>query len=311
MPIIDMLTEIHDMLMTRVHQKRDWMDKKDCIIVPTCKKMLDRAVKESVGYKVLWDGKESYTVKGRGSSVCVSLKNRTCSCRVWDLTGVPCSHAVSAIQESRQNPIEYVARWYTKETYLRTYSYTLEPIKGEDFWDDVEGEVVLPPVIVKQLRGRPKKLRRREGWEGSTSSGKKVRMVSTGRVMHCGICREKGHNRGVCPNKPANYQPPQPKKRKNREEEEEAERHGEEMETGEAQLMEEALRTTMDDDIPHGTRCRKQKTATLADIVKNLRADNIQKKKKNAMSFVSIFYLVHYSLTCSLLINLCIIISTL
>ena len=40
MPIIDMLTEIHDMLMTRVHQKRDWMDKKDCIIVPTCKKCL-------------------------------------------------------------------------------------------------------------------------------------------------------------------------------------------------------------------------------------------------------------------------------
>lgn len=85
------------------------------------KKMLDLAVKESVGYKVLRDGKENYTVKGKGSSFCVSLKNRSCSCRIWELTGVPCSHAVTTIQESRQNLIDYVAKWFTKETYMRTY----------------------------------------------------------------------------------------------------------------------------------------------------------------------------------------------
>ncbi|XP_074341939.1 serine/threonine-protein phosphatase 7 long form homolog [Apium graveolens] len=56
MPIIDMLTEIHDMLMTRIHQKRDWMDNRDCIIVPTIKKLLDKAVKDSVGYKDVHPG---------------------------------------------------------------------------------------------------------------------------------------------------------------------------------------------------------------------------------------------------------------
>lgn len=29
-------------------------------------------------------------VKGKYSSVCVNLTKKTCSCRVWDSTGVPC-----------------------------------------------------------------------------------------------------------------------------------------------------------------------------------------------------------------------------
>lgn len=91
MSIIDMFVEIHDKLMARIHEKRDDMVNKDCIIVPIIKKMPNYAIKESVGYKVLWDGRENYTVK-----------NTTCSCRVWEVTEVPCTHAVSAIQHSRK-----------------------------------------------------------------------------------------------------------------------------------------------------------------------------------------------------------------
>ncbi|KAK1401206.1 hypothetical protein POM88_000811 [Heracleum sosnowskyi] len=185
MPLIDMLTEIHDMLMTRLHHKRDWMAQRDCVIVPVVKKNLDIAVKDSVGFTVLWDERENYVVKGRG---------------------------VTTIQVSRQNPIDFVAKWYTKDCFMRTYSYSLEPIKGEAFGEDVEGDNVLPPLIVKKLRGRPKKLRRREGWEGSVTSGKKVRMSYRGRVMHCGICKQTGHNKSKCPT--AGDAPPQPQKKR-------------------------------------------------------------------------------------------------
>ncbi|WOG92390.1 hypothetical protein DCAR_0311656 [Daucus carota subsp. sativus] len=82
MPLIDMLVEIHDMIMTRVHQNRDKMVRRDCTLVPKAKKILDQAVKESCGYSVLWDGRETYVVKGKGTSCSVNLKNRSCSCRV-------------------------------------------------------------------------------------------------------------------------------------------------------------------------------------------------------------------------------------
>ncbi|XP_074336347.1 uncharacterized protein LOC141673496 [Apium graveolens] len=201
MPLIDMLIEIHDMIMTRVHENRDRMARRDCLIVPKAKKNLDEAVKDGSAYSVLWDGRETYVVKGKGTSCSVNLKNRSCSCRIWDLTGIPCAHGVVAIQKARHDVFDYIDKCYSKETYMRCYSHCLDVIRGEDFWEDVEGDTVMPPLIVKQLRGRPKKMRRREGWEGVVSSGKKARLSFSGRKMHCGLCRKEGHKRDKCPDK--------------------------------------------------------------------------------------------------------------
>ncbi|KAK1353951.1 hypothetical protein POM88_047207 [Heracleum sosnowskyi] len=151
--------EIHDMLMMRIHQNRDAMVRRNCIIVPRQKQILDEAIKASAGMRALWDGRGKYVVKGN----------------------------VTTIQESRQHPVEFVAHWFTKETYMKTYSNYIEVIRGEEFWDDVLGDTILPPVIVKKLKGRPKKQRRKERWEGgSVSHGKYKRMSYCGRVMHCG-----------------------------------------------------------------------------------------------------------------------------
>ncbi|KAK1378082.1 hypothetical protein POM88_024826 [Heracleum sosnowskyi] len=214
MPLIDMLIEIHDMIMTRVHENRDRMARYDCLIVPKAKKILDEAVKESCGYTVLWDGSETYVVKGKGTSCSVNLQSRSCSCRVWDLLGIPYAHGVTAIQEARHNVFDYVEKCYTKETYMRCYSYCLDVIRGEDFWEDVEGDLILPPMIVKQLRGRPKKMRRREGWEGVVSSGKKVRLRYSGRKMHCSLCTKEGHRNDKCPDKHMYPVPPKSTKRR-------------------------------------------------------------------------------------------------
>ncbi|WOH04689.1 hypothetical protein DCAR_0624101 [Daucus carota subsp. sativus] len=163
MPIIDMLTDIHDLLMERLHKKRDAMLTKDCIVVPRIKKVLDEAVKESNECSVLWDGKENFQVKWRGIGYCVNLREGTCSCRVWELSGIPCSHAICAIHKMRKNPVDYVSHWFKKDTYMKTYSHCLEVLRGEPFWEDTLGDEILPPPIVKQLRGRPKRQRRREG----------------------------------------------------------------------------------------------------------------------------------------------------
>ncbi|KAK1386315.1 hypothetical protein POM88_024050 [Heracleum sosnowskyi] len=149
---------------------RDAMARRNCIIVPRQKQILDEAIKASAGMRALWNGREKYVVKGNGSSCEVSLKHRSCSYRVWYLTGMPCSHAVTAIQESRQHPVEFVAHWFTKQTYMKTYSNYIEVIRGEEFWDDVLGDTILPPVIVKKLKGGPKKQRKKKRWEGGSVS---------------------------------------------------------------------------------------------------------------------------------------------
>lgn len=287
MPLIDMLVEIHDMIMTRVHERRDRMVNLDIGIVPKAKEILDEAVKLSCGLTVLWDGRETYVVKGRGTSCSVNLQNRTCSCRVWDLTGIPCCHGVTAIQEARKNPIDFVDKCYSKETYVQTYSYCLDVIRGEDFWEDVDGDEILPPLIVKKLKGRPKKMRRREGWEGVVSSGRKTRVSYTGRKMHCGLCRKEGHKRDKCPDKDKYPQTTQTTKRKRKttqeksaspedEIQDELDRQMREEATGEQDMMDDILREM------------EEQGTCLDEVEASIQKSHQQKKKaKTGMKFVS------------------------
>ncbi|KAK1364691.1 hypothetical protein POM88_040252 [Heracleum sosnowskyi] len=240
-----MLIEIDDMILTRIHENRDKMARNDFLIVPKAKKTLDEAVKESCAYSVLWDGRETYVVKGKGTSCSVNLHNRSCSSRVWDLTGIPCAHGVTAIQKARHNVFNYVDKCYLKDTYMRCYSHCLDVIRGEDFWEDVEGDPILPPLIVKQLRGRPKKMRRREGWEGIVSSGKKTRVKTTSRKMHCGLCRMEGHKRDKCPDK--HLYEVQPKKTKGRQKTKQPASDPMEEVTEEVQLQEQEILTGEDE----------------------------------------------------------------
>ncbi|KAH0672901.1 hypothetical protein KY290_025184 [Solanum tuberosum] len=45
----------------------------------------------------------------------VNPKEKTCSCRRWDLTGIPCSHAIAAIWVKKDEPDIYVHECYTVE----------------------------------------------------------------------------------------------------------------------------------------------------------------------------------------------------
>ncbi|KAK1363518.1 hypothetical protein POM88_039079 [Heracleum sosnowskyi] len=196
----------------------------------------------------------------------VNLQNRRCSCRVWDLTGTPCAHGVTAIQKARHNVFDYVDKCYLKDTYMRCYSHCLDVIRGEDFWEDVEGDPILPPLIVKQLRGRPKKMRRREGWEGIVSSGKKTRVKATGRKMHCGLCRMEGHKRDKCPDK--HLYDVQPKKTKRRQKTKQPASDPMKEVTEEVQLQEQEI-LTGEDEMMNETLVHMEKTQEEHDAVTN------------------------------------------
>ncbi|MBA0779670.1 hypothetical protein Gotri_003896, partial [Gossypium trilobum] len=64
----------------------------------------------------------------------VDLEKMTCSCRLWDLSGIPCVHTVCAIYNKEEDPEKYLAKCYRKEMYMRKYKYALQPINGLDLW---------------------------------------------------------------------------------------------------------------------------------------------------------------------------------
>ena len=62
----------------------------------------------------------------------VDLRARTYGCRVWDVTGIPCNHAISVIQKIKQLPEDYVHDFFKKPMYKEAFRSVIYPVPGPD-----------------------------------------------------------------------------------------------------------------------------------------------------------------------------------
>ncbi|KAL0313187.1 UNVERIFIED_CONTAM: hypothetical protein Sradi_5718000 [Sesamum radiatum] len=86
------------------------------------------------------------------SRLSVDLAKHFCACREWNLTGIPCKHALSTILSKIHDPKDYVHQNYKVETFLRVYGPAIQPVPH------------LPPNFGRGV-GRHPKVRRKEDEE--------------------------------------------------------------------------------------------------------------------------------------------------
>ncbi|KAK8600374.1 hypothetical protein V6N12_050229 [Hibiscus sabdariffa] len=82
------------------------------------------------------------------------------------------------------------------DTYIKAYSYALQPINGSHDWKKSGIEAVLPP-IEREMPGRPKKNRRKA--KDEPKKLKSGHISRTGLIMTCRNCGGEGHNKRSCP----------------------------------------------------------------------------------------------------------------
>ena len=109
----------------------------------------------------------------------VDLTKKACSCRIWDLTGLPCEHEISAIVKNLEKMEDYVHPCYLKETFAETYKEIIQP-------------ALVAPHVYKP-HGRPPKQRKRDLEESRNS----YRVSRMNKTIKCGKCK-KGHNARGC-----------------------------------------------------------------------------------------------------------------
>ncbi|XP_068331459.1 uncharacterized protein [Pyrus communis] len=128
-PIITMLLFIHTLLMKRIQMRRDIMANKVGDLCPKIKKKLEEAKIESGRCIAQWSGGSKFQVDaGGGEQYVVDLVEKTRFCRKYALTGIPCNHAISAINFKKEKPEDYVNAYYSKARYLELYSYLVMPM---------------------------------------------------------------------------------------------------------------------------------------------------------------------------------------
>nr|KAJ0201772.1 hypothetical protein LSAT_V11C600322670 [Lactuca sativa] len=88
-----------------------------------------------------WNGGDKYQVTGAlQDQHVVDVRNKTCTCRKWELIGIPCRHAIATLNEMSKDPeaeldiYKWVHKVYFLETWKKAYSFKVEPIKDLICW---------------------------------------------------------------------------------------------------------------------------------------------------------------------------------
>ncbi|GJS26969.1 elongation factor G, III-V domain-containing protein [Tanacetum coccineum] len=193
-PIISMNESIREYLMERRIQKVKFASKWRLDCGPNIRDIMNENSSVSCKWKVKWNGDEGFQVYFGRTQHCVHTRDKTCSCGAWELSGIPCCHAIAAIKSRAKDPYDYVDKCYSKEKYLAAYGHPIEVVGSEEFWPHSRGGELLPP-LPKAMPGRPKKARRRRKYEPKKS---KTKLSRHGRDMHCGNCKSSTHTKRTC-----------------------------------------------------------------------------------------------------------------
>lgn len=120
--LIYMLEEIRAALMQRLVQKRIEMQKCTSVLCPNIQKKLEKEKDKAAHCDVMPSTESLFNVGYHLDQLVVNLETRTCTCRKWDMVGIPCCHAVACIFFLHQNAEDYVDNWYRKDVYMKAYA---------------------------------------------------------------------------------------------------------------------------------------------------------------------------------------------
>ncbi|XP_061993448.1 uncharacterized protein LOC133711328 [Rosa rugosa] len=190
--------------MVRLNNRRNAAAKWRCNVGPRIEKLLKKNATWSHDYKALQSSEQRFDLQGRGvacesgviSQHFVQLDMKSCTCRRWDLSALPCGHVIAALYSKGWSPDDFVSEWYTKKKYLEAYEVVINPIAGVAEWEKKDRSIA--PPLYRRQPGRPKSKRTKEPGEEPLLAGVERLPKSYYSQITCGTCHQKGHNKRTC-----------------------------------------------------------------------------------------------------------------
>ncbi|XP_075650040.1 uncharacterized protein LOC142620568 [Castanea sativa] len=192
-PILAMLEWIRVRLMTRLYAKKEGIEKYARKLCPSIQDKLEKLKVESRPFSATPVGSFLYEVASQYERHVVDLVKKTCSCRYWDLNGIPCKDAITTIYTNIDIPEAYTHPCYHKETYMEIYKEVLPPMPGQLEWVETGQPAPLALHIYKPP-GRPPK-QRKTALDEPKNPYKASRL---NRPVKRGKSKKKGHNSRGC-----------------------------------------------------------------------------------------------------------------
>lgn len=196
LPMVQMMEHIRHHLTTWFHERRNMGMSWASILVPSAEKLIAEAVADSRCYQVLRANKVEFEIVSSERTNIVDIQSRCCSCRRWQIYGIPCAHSAAALLSCGEDVRLYAQECFSINSYRETYSHVINPIPDRSLWKDLaegtegglgKADIIIRPPKTRRPPGRPKK--------------KVLRIESLKRpkrVVQCGRCHLLGHSQKKC-----------------------------------------------------------------------------------------------------------------
>ncbi|WJX80340.1 hypothetical protein P8452_63354 [Trifolium repens] len=197
LPVVQMMEYIRQQMTCWFNDRRDVGMGWTSILVPSAEKRISEAIADAHCYQVLRANEVEFEIVSTERTNIVDIRSRECSCRRWQLYGLPCAHAAAALISCGHNAHLFAEPCFTVQSYRMAYSQMINPIPDKSQWrehgEGAEGgggarvDIVIRPPKTRRPPGRPKKkVLRVENFKRPK------------RVVQCGRCHMLGHSQKKC-----------------------------------------------------------------------------------------------------------------
>ncbi|CAN6271762.1 unnamed protein product [Urochloa humidicola] len=179
-----------EMMYTRRESSNAWAE----VLTPSANQKLQEQMNKALTLNVVCstgnDGNSHVFEVCDDSVNVVNINEWECTCRKWQLSGIPCSHAIAVFDRTERCPLDYCAKCFTTEYYRRTYATSINPIPDVLVptlaGDPSHGAALhLSPILTRRQVGRPK--------EKPADP-----RIAIKRAVRCSRCKGYGHNKATC-----------------------------------------------------------------------------------------------------------------
>ena len=140
-------------------------------IIPAITNDLNAKTKTIKDHDVLICGSRTAEVTVNRFGHAVNLEQKTCTCRAWQVTGKPYTHALAFIARlSRHVKIdEFVDEYFSVDRFRKAYADSFNPMTSKDSWPRVDLGYKFKKPKLRRKPGRPRISRMKSYDEVGTS----------------------------------------------------------------------------------------------------------------------------------------------
>ncbi|ONK66541.1 uncharacterized protein A4U43_C06F9260 [Asparagus officinalis] len=181
--IVQIVEAIRNKLTETMEMRREASSGWLSTLTPSMEQKLEKESSKARKLNVLCSSETVFEVRGNTIYV-VNLGSWECTCRRWQISGLPCQHAIAVCNRVNRSVYDYCSKYFTTEFYHATYSESIIPIPGVESIEFNNGANLFPPPA----RRNPQRPRRKR------FNPNKIVTV----VRLCSRCKGAGHNKATC-----------------------------------------------------------------------------------------------------------------